>query len=191
MYLIIDCETTGLPKNWRGSIFDLDNWPRVIQVGWALYDKSDQHLESRVHLVQPDGFSIPREAQRIHGITTDRALADGEKLINVLCELSTAVEKCKILVAHNIKFDESVLSAEYFRMKLRPLFANKNRICTMEKSTEFCRIMGRYGYKWPTLSQLYWALFSSRYEEAHDAGADVAACAKCFFELKRRRIVSV
>ena len=34
--------------------------------------------------------------------------------------------------------------------------------------------------KWPTLSQLYQILFHSDYQEAHDAGADVSACARCF-----------
>ena len=59
----------------------------------------------------------------------------------------------------------------------------------MTQATDFCRIPGTYGYKWPTLSQLHRELFKCGYEEAHDAGADVAACAKCFFELKRRRII--
>jgi len=189
MYLIIDCETTGLPRNWKAPISDLENWPRVIQVAWALYDGADRHLESKMHLVQPDGFTIPMESQRIHGISTDRALAEGQKLATVLDQLGAAVGKSEVVVAHNIRFDESVISAEYLRLKVKPPFSDKKRICTMTESTEFCRIQGPYGYKWPTLSQLHWELFKSGYEEAHDAGADVAACAKCFFELKRRHVL--
>ena len=190
MYLIFDCETTGLPRNWKAPISDLANWPRVIQLAWSLFDKADQQLESMAHLVQPDGFTIPGDVQRIHGITTERALAEGIKLPTVLEKFSAAVERSEIIVAHNVRFDESVISAEYLRLRLTPPFADKKRICTMVQSTELCHIQGPYGNKWPTLSQLHRELFQSGYEEAHDAGADVAACAKCFFELKRRRVVS-
>jgi DNA polymerase III subunit epsilon len=189
MYLIVDCETTGLPKNWNAPISDSSNWPRVIQVAWALYDAKDRHLGSAVHLIQPDGFTIPAEAQRIHGITTERALAEGRKLLEVLRDLNSAIEASEILVAHNLKFDERVLSAEFLRMSLQPPFPAKKRFCTMENTTDLCRIPSARGYKWPTLAQLYRKLFQSELEEAHDAAADVATCAKCFFELKRRGMV--
>jgi DNA polymerase III subunit epsilon len=191
MYLIFDCETTGLPKSWNAPISDLDNWPRVVQVAWSLYDKMDRPLESAAFLVQPDGFTIPAEVQRIHGITTSRALMEGKKLLDVLQELNAATEKSEILVAHNLKFDERVLSAEFLRMNLQPPFFSKKRYCTMENTTGLCRIPSSRGYKWPTLAQLYWELFKSDLEGAHDAGADVATCAKCFFELKHRGIVSL
>ncbi len=189
MYLIFDSETTGLPRNWKAPVSDLENWPRVIQLAWSLCDESGRQLEAKTCLVKPDGFIIPGEVQRIHGISTERALTEGEKLQTVLEEFTRVIEKAGVLVAHNIRFDESVISAEYLRLHLQPPFARKKRICTMTQSTELCRIQGPYGYKWPTLSQLHRELFESGYEEAHDAGADVEACAKCFFELKRRNVI--
>jgi len=191
MYLIVDCETTGLPRSWRAPISDLSNWPRVVQVAWSRYDKMARHIKSTSRLVRPEGFTIPSEAQRVHGITTTRARAEGEKLMTVLRELSEAAEKSEIIVAHNLRFDESVISAEYLRLGLDPPFGDMRRICTMVETAEFCRLPGPYGYKWPTLSELHWELFSSEYEEAHDAEADVAACARCFFELKKRRVLSL
>jgi DNA polymerase III subunit epsilon len=192
MYLIFDCETTGLPKNWSAPISDLGNWPRVIQVAWSLYDKTERHLESAACLIQPDGFTIPADAQRIHGITTSRALAEGRKLLDVLQKLNVTVEKSEVLIAHNLKFDEKVLSAEFLRMQLQPPFRNKLRYCTMENATELCRIPSpRGGYKWPSLAELHWELFRSKLEEAHEAGVDVATTAKCFFELRHRGMVSL
>jgi len=185
MYMIIDCETTGLPRSWKAPVTDLENWPRVIQLAWALYDGTDALLESGVRLVRPDGFTIPHEAQRVHHIRTERALLEGRGLREVAADFSSAAARAEVIVAHNIKFDEKVISAEYLRLNQELPFRSKKRICTMERSTEYCRIPGPYGYKWPTLSQLYRALFQSDYQEAHDAGADVAACARCFFELKR------
>jgi len=187
----MDCETTGLPKNWNAPISDLNNWPRVIQVAWSFYDAKDQHLKSALHLIQPDGFTIPAEAQRIHGITTSRALAEGKQLLDVLRDLNSAIEESEILIAHNLKFDERVLSAEFLRMNLQPPFRNKKRYCTMENTTQLCRIPSSRGYKWPSLAELHWELFQSGLEAAHEAGADVATCAKCFFELKHRGIVSL
>ena len=58
----------------------------------------------------------------------------------------------------------------------------------MTGTKEICRIPGQYGYKWPSLSELHQTLFGTGFEEAHDAGADVAACADCFLELKRRGV---
>jgi DNA polymerase-3 subunit epsilon len=191
VYLIIDCETTGLPGNWKAPISNLNMWPRAVQIAWSLYDKADGHIESKSYIIRPEGFAIPEVAQRIHRITTERALAEGRQLIAVLQEFRASVDRSQVIVAHNLKFDESVISAECLRMGLDPPFGGKKRICTMVGTTEFCAIDGPRGYKWPSLSELHWKLFGGRYDEAHDAGADVAACAKCFFELKKRRVLSL
>ena len=188
MYIVIDCETTGLPKNWKAPISDLDNWPRMIQIAWARYDEESRPVESRAFLIRPDGFTIPREAQRVHHISTERAMAEGKPLAAALQEFADAVGKSEVIVAHNIRFDESIISAEYLRLKLTPPFGDKKRICTMVGTKDFCRIQGQYGYKWPSLSELHHFLFATGFEEAHDAGADVAACADCFLELRRRRV---
>jgi len=188
MYIVIDCETTGLPKNWKAPVSDLGNWPRVVQIAWSRYDLESKHIESNSFLIQPDGFTIPHEAERVHRISTERAMAEGIPLGKALSIFSEAVGKSEVVVAHNLRFDETVISAEYLRLSLTPPFEPKKRICTMVGTTEFCRIPGQYGYKWPSLSELHQILFGTGFKEAHDAGADVAACADCFLELKRRRV---
>ena len=191
MYLVIDCETTGLPKDRNAPIRDVDNWPRVIQFAWALYDETQTAAETAACIVRPEGFIIPADAQRIHNITTERALAEGKDLAETLRSLASAAAKAKVLVAHNLDFDVNVISAEYIRMGLEPPFGGKKRICTMRQSAEFCGIAGERGFKWPKLSQLHNKLFGCDFEEAHDAGADVAACARCFFALKDRGVITI
>lgn len=67
----------------------------------------------------------------------------------------------------------------------------KNRqICTMNESTDLCKIPGPYGYKWPKLEELHKHLFGKTFDNAHDALADVRATARCLFELRRRGMVS-
>ena len=60
----------------------------------------------------------------------------------------------------------------------------------MKMSTNYCKIPGSYGYKWPSLSELHYKLFGSHFQEAHNADIDVEVCAKCFFELKRIGIIT-
>ncbi|MDR0310671.1 MAG: 3'-5' exonuclease [Acidobacteriota bacterium] len=195
MYLVIDCETTGLPKDRRASKQDVDNWPRVIQLAWALYDESGEAgeimtpVETAACLIRPEGFIIPDDVQRIHGITTERAHSEGKDLAEILRAFALAAAKAEVIVAHNLDFDVSVISAEYQRLGFESPFGGKKQICTMRKSVEFCKIPGKRGFKWPKLSQLHQKLFGSDFEGAHDAGADVAACARCFFALKNRNEV--
>jgi len=189
MYLVIDCETTGLPKDRNAPIKDVDNWPRVIQIAWALYDETQTAVETSACLIRPEGFIVPEDVQRIHNISTERALSQGRDLAETLEALALTAAKAKVLVAHSLDFDVNVISAEYLRSGLEPPFGGKKRICTMRQSAEFCAIAGKRGYKWPKLSQLHQKLFGSDFEEAHDAGADVAACARCFFALKDRGVI--
>jgi len=191
MYLVIDCETTGLPKDRNASIRDVDNWPRVIQLAWALYDETQKALETAALLIRPEGFVIPDDARRIHNISTERAASEGKDIAETLGVFALAAARAEVLVAHNLDFDVSVISAEYLRLGLEPPFGGKKKICTMQESAEFCGIAGKRGFKWPKLSQLHQKLFGSDFEEAHDAGADVAACARCFFALKDRGVIAI
>jgi hypothetical protein len=54
----------------------------------------------------------------------------------------------------------------------------------MVSSTHYCRIPGRYGFKWPKLDELHTKLFGSAFAGAHSALADVNACARCYFRLR-------
>lgn len=194
MYLVIDCETTGLPKKRNAPVDDADNWPRVIQLAWTLYDETQTPVKTEVCLIRPEGFVIPGDAQRIHGITTERADSEGKDLAETLLIFALAAAEAEVLIAHNLDFDINVISAEYLRLGLEPPFTrfrDEKRICTMLKSVEFCGITGNRGFKWPKLSQVYQKLFGSDFDNAHDAGTDVKACARCFFELKDRGIIAV
>lgn len=189
MYLFFDTETTGLPRNRNAPVSDLNNWPRLVQIAWLLYDVSEEQISSRDYIVKPQGFTVPYASVRIHGISTERAIKEGTPLKVVLSEFSKAISQSKILVAHNMDFDEKIIGAEFLREDIPNSFFQTARICTKVSSTDFCQIPGHYGYKWPTLSELHFALFNTGFEEFHDAAIDVTACAKCFFELKRQGII--
>jgi DNA polymerase III epsilon subunit-like protein len=185
MYLFFDTETTGLPGNWNAPVTNLNNWPRMVQLAWLLYDQDGNKISGKDYIIKPEGFIIPADASKIHGITTERANKEGKNLIEVLQDLQLMIDQAEFLVAHNMNFDEKIVGVEFLRNKMENSIATKKRICTMESTKVFCGIKGKYGYKWPKLSELYYKLFNTGFTEAHNASTDITATAKCFWELKR------
>jgi DNA polymerase III subunit epsilon len=149
------------------------------------YDRKGNLISSGDFIIRPVGFTIPEEASRIHGISTEKAIEEGEALLPVLQEFQTLIDESEYLVAHNLSFDEKIVGAEFLRNRMPDNLTSKRKICTMQGTTNFCKIDGPYGYKWPKLSELHYKLFRENFEEAHNAAMDIHMTAKCFWELKR------
>jgi DNA polymerase III subunit epsilon len=189
MYIVFDTETTGLPKDWKAPVSQVDNWPRLVQLGWMLFN-ADKELVSEANLiVQPNGFTIPLQASKIHGITQERALSEGQPVGVVLAQFRAALDAAQVVVAHNLDYDEKVMGAEFIRASLPDLLAGKQKLCTKTAATNYCQLPGKYGYKWPTLDELHRKLFGGGFEDAHNALGDVRATARCYFELKVRGVM--
>jgi DNA polymerase III epsilon subunit-like protein len=189
MYLFFDTETTGLPQNYKAPVTDLDNWPRLVQLAWLVYDSEGKKISSREMVIKPEGFSIPEESSKVHGISTEDAIERGVSLKSALDEFAKVIKDSQIVVAHNVSFDEKIIGAEFLRKKVEHDLFETIRVCTKEEATDYCQIPGYYGYKWPRLSELHIKLFGKDFEDAHDALVDVEACAKCFFELVKRGVI--
>jgi DNA polymerase-3 subunit epsilon len=185
MYLFFDTETTGLPRKWKAPESEIDNWPRLVQLAYLYYDRNGNKISDGDFIIKPEGFTIPTNASRIHGISTEHALRDGQSIFDVLKYFNSLIWQASYLVAHNMSFDQKIIGAEFLRNGIKSSIHEKNKICTMERTTDFCAIDGPLGYKWPTLSELYYKLFRTGFEEAHNAAVDIKATAKCFWELKR------
>jgi len=189
MYLFFDTETTGLPINWKASVQEVNNWPRMVQIAWILYDANGNRIDEKDFIIKPEGFSIPDDATRVHGISTEYAMDTGQDLGFVLKLFSEKIETAGILIAHNMSFDEKIVGAEFIRKNIQNKLFQKNRICTMKESTDYCQIPGHYGYKWPKLSELHIELFGEDFEEAHNAAVDINATAKCFWKMKGLEVI--
>ena len=189
MYLFFDTETTGLPRNWKAPVTDLNNWPRMIQIAWIFCDDKGNRIESEDFIIKPENFEIPRDASRVHGISTEKAINEGVSLEKVLNKFNDLVVQADFIVAHNISFDEKILGAELLRKEIRSNFERKRKLCTMHASTNYCRIPGPYGYKWPKLSELHIILFGEDFEDAHDASVDINATEKCFWEMRKKGLI--
>jgi DNA polymerase-3 subunit alpha len=191
MYLIFDTETTGLPLNYNAPVTDTDNWPRMVQLAWECHDKTGKLLYDKSYIIKPDNYTIPQVAEKVHGISTEKALAEGVELEDVLREFDNDLRQISVIIGHNISFDLNILGAEFFRKHIQSCLNDITWLCTKEESTDYCALPGGKGgkYKWPTLSELYDKLFGEPFGDAHNATADVAATARCFFELLRREVI--
>ena len=190
MYLIFDTETTGLPKSWNAPITDTDNWPRCVQIAWQLHDEMGDLIEHNDFLIQPDGYNIPYDAERIHGISTELAQEQGISLDKSLKLFNEALSKTKFIVGQNLNFDLNIMGCEFHRLGIESILSSLPILdtCT-EKTALMCQLPGgRYGkFKLPTLTELYNHLFGVGFGEAHNATADVEATTRCFLELIRLR----
>lgn len=191
MYIFLDTEATGLPRDWKAPVTDLDNWPRLVQLAYLVYDNKGNKVSGADFIIKPVGFTIPGETVLIHNISTDRALKEGKDLAEVLTLFQREIDQVDLLIAHCINYDENVLGAEFLRCGMKDSLPTKRKVCTMQSTVDFCALPGKDGYKWPQLSELHRKLFHTDFPRAHTAAADTAAVAKCFWELKRRGIIKV
>lgn len=200
--LFFDTETTGLPKDWKAPIKQVDNWPRVFYLAWVLTDEKGTVLRQQRYVVTPDGWTIPEKEFWIDkGYTTNWCYINGIRIETVLNIFLADYKQANFLVSHNMAFDYSVLGAEIIRsgFVVDKAAAKPAQICTKEASTEFCKLpflakakwATAQRYKWPTLDELHYKLFADHAIETHDALGDVLTLKKCFFELIRQGVIAL
>ena len=147
MYLVFDTETTGLPASWKAPVSEVDNWPQVVSLAWEAFDTRGLKRGVWSSMIRPERFKIPKEAESIHGISTRTATRIGVPVKMALNEFMEAFGEASVVVAHNLSFDASALSAERYRLGIQQPFRHKTRVCTKEAATDFCAIPGPYGFK--------------------------------------------
>lgn len=178
--IIFDTETTGLPRDKQiPAVLKKENWPDIVSLSWRVYINgvcSGVHS----HLIKPDGWTIPAESTRIHGITPEMA-AQGVSLKKAMAEFCKDVALAKVIIAHNLSFDKQVvLNALKWRLGFDTVvWSPLADICTAILSTNELKLqfMGRNSpgsYKMPTLKELYKATFSRDDPPgAHNSARDV------------------
>jgi DNA polymerase III epsilon subunit-like protein len=190
--LVFDTKTTGLPKRVDASVTAVDMRPRLVQLAWVLMDTQGAVLGSASHIIRPDGFEIPADAARIHGITTERALRLGDALPDVLAEFSALVDEADLLVAHDMEPNAKVVSAEFARAGASHHLDDVPKYCTMKQTAAWCRVSRRGArWEWPTLEELHMSAVGKRYRSGHDAASDAMACAACVRALIERGVIDV
>ncbi len=180
--LYFDCETTGtIPK----SIPPLDRCPHIVQIAALLECDERGEIGSMNLIVAPDGFEIPDGATAVHGKSTAMALECGLPLRAVMAIFSQLTRRADQIVAHNVDFDLGMAGFEFRRLEAPNISAALPNYCTMLGMKDICKIPGNYGdYKWPKLMEAYEFLFGEKFDDAHDALADLRACRRIHRHLR-------
>lgn len=208
--IFFDTETTGFPKK---DLSDPTN-PFITQLAYACYTNQKGFWECYLKaesLVKPEGWEIPtvdywlkqgKTMESImekkldfwtkNGFSQEKSEKEGRPIAQLMKRFVEVCEEADFIVAHNLEFDQKMMIIELLRLKME-LKNKPTKICTMQHSTNICKLPGRYKetYKWPTLTELHLYLFEKGFDGAHDALADVIACADCFFELEKRELLTL
>jgi DNA polymerase III epsilon subunit-like protein len=190
MLLFIDCETSGLPDH--NLPIAHPSQPHIVQLAAWLGQWEEgvlRHHSSLNSIIRPEGWTIHPHAERVHGISLERAHAVGEPLSEVLHRLFSLVLLADgasggvhgSLIAHNLPFDNRMLLCEAERAHLDASSLGLLRpFCTMRALTPRMRLPGRRPgeYKWPRLEEAFAYCFPARPSpsDAHSAMGDVLTC---------------
>ena len=162
---------------------------RLVSIGYKVCTTDGDTLTTKYFVVKPRDFIIDddSEATKINGITGEIA-SKGVDIDEVFKSLESDLNDVKLLVAHNVLFDKSIVCSELYRynnLDLCQRFASIPTYCTCLMGNDITKIKPRgwKSYKVPKLSELYEFLFNEKFDNAHNAEADVNACARCYFKM--------
>ena len=195
-FLFFDCETTGLPIFRDAPIDDVENWPRVVQIAWLLFDSERKLISAEDHYII-QSKPIPANATRINHITDELVKEKGVDIKIVLEKFKKDILNSECAIAHNAAFDVPIIEAEFVRSGFEKAFIKKRIYCTMEDGREYCKLSknGHSKYKAPTLEELFKECFyrnesSVKMGENHNSMYDVRVLAKCFFQMMDSQAVT-
>lgn len=184
MILFFDTETTG-KADFRAAP-GAKHQPRLVQLGAILAAEDGKEMSAINLIIKPKDYEIAAEAAAIHGITTAIATGYGVDMEDALRIFAEFCRKPQQVVAHNITFDLLIARGEFIRAGIDDPFEGSKTFCTMHAMTDHCQLPGNYGdYKWPKLQEAHKYAFGKEFDGAHDANADVRACAAIYFWLKK------
>ena len=188
MYLIIDTETSGLPYDFSAPISRLDNWPRVIWLGFILLDENLEIIREGNYYINP-GMKISENVAKVLGISDEIVQKYGNPTSEILHIFKDVCKNAKYLIGHNLDYDYKVISAEIIRNNFNLSLKRKKRICTMINSKEFVNKKSSDNkLTYPKLSDL----FKKLYEEDFFSKCpfdDVKYAVKCFIKMREKEMV--
>lgn len=162
---VFDLETTGV---------DVET-ARIVTAHVGLIDMTGRSIVEGAWLADP-GVEIPEGASAVHGITTERARADGRPAGEVVAEVIAAVEAVFArgipLVIYNAPYDLTVLDREAKRYGIAsPVIGNVVDPLVIDKALDTYR-KGKRTLE--AASEIYGVTLS----DAHDAAADAIAAGR-------------
>ncbi|MEO5909881.1 MAG: 3'-5' exonuclease [Pelobium sp.] len=187
-FLVIDTETSGLPKKWDVAYDIENNWPHILQVAWVVFDKNGKEIKSANYYLKNNGFKINKYAFNIHKITTEFLDLNGEDRKKILTKLAYDLQKYQpLIIGHFVELDLHMMNVEFHRFKIENSLNELPHFCTMKASVPYIK---NPSFKYLKLNRFYKTLFHKRPVKLHDALADAKLTAEIFFHLLEKGEVS-
>jgi DNA polymerase III epsilon subunit-like protein len=151
--VIVDVETTGIPKNYNYTDIDAFKNARMVQLSFILTDFNDIYEEFN-YIIKRNDFNINNS--HIHGITNE--ISDNQGIdIEVALNRFIEVSNDKTVYAHNAKFDIAIIKSELMRLNKQ---YNPLVVCTMLKYSK---------QKYLKLTELYYQTFNEHIKQDHNS----------------------
>lgn len=198
--LVFDTETSGL-VDFNGKPTD-KNQPEIVQLAAMLCTPSPNSpigftvagaLNFRIRPSDTPPRAIHPKAFEAHGLSNPMLLDTGMPRGVALQAFQGLLAQADTIVAHNIRFDAMALRAAWFREygeEFTSQVEGKTAFCTMKATIPIVKVLHKEpkhakDYKWPKLQEAHVHFFGEEFQGAHDAFADVFACAKVYFAVQR------
>jgi DNA polymerase-3 subunit epsilon len=171
---VFDLETTGI---------DVETC-RVVTANVSIIDENGD-VEVRQDWIADPGVEIPEQAAAVHGVTTERARAEGRAAAEVVAEIVETLRHAMAagiaVVAYNAPYDFTLLNRDAVRHGIAPL-DNPGPIIdplVIDKAVD----RFRKGKRTLEASAEFYGVSLT---DAHDAGADAIAAGRVAQALARR-----
>lgn len=171
---VFDLETTGI---------DVET-SRIVSAHVGVLDATGGLVEEWNWLADP-GVDIPEQASAVHGITTERARAEGLPAAQVVGEiidvLTSIFQRGLAVTIYNAPYDLSLLHHEALRYRLQPLTEPAPIIDPLVLD----RVVDKYRKGKRTLEAAATA-YGVSLIDAHDASADAVAAGRVAQAMARK-----
>ncbi len=187
LFMVIDCETTGLIP--EGTDFYDDNMPELIQISWIITDgKKIRYKDSSC--ISNIKSTIGQEVVDLTGVDNNLCNKIGRPIEVVLGLLEHDLKIVKHVVGYNLDFDLNILKSEYFKIGKSVPFIGHTEIDLMliaqRRSNE---ISGYVVDSYLKLSKMLEIFFVNPVEGMHNSFIDTFQTYRLFKVMKDQDLV--
>lgn len=191
MLLYYDTETSGFVQPTLPP--DHPTQPHLVQLGAILTNDNGDEVQVVSLIVKPEGYKIPEQAAKVHGITTEMATAVGLPLVTVLSVFYNLRRVAQSVIAFNADFDDLVMATQSAKINRAPP-PGPATFCCMRAAGPImnlpptARMVAAGFQKWkpPNLAEAHQFFCGEDFAGAHGALADARACMRVHRELMKR-----
>jgi DNA polymerase III epsilon subunit-like protein len=186
------------PKNVPIMRQFLKMFPYIVQLSFVTYDTELDKTDFYDYVIKiPRDIEVTPESIELHGITREVMDKRGVDIKVALNEFKKCYLSCNTLVAHNLKFDNTMITVESMRNNMGRIIniidPKKTHYCTMNNSINLCNIIIKKNdktyKKFPKQLELHQKLFTEKIREdkLHDSSVDILLCLRCYFMMEHEK----